>query len=545
MKLIVFIGFFLGFSSFSLALVPVEGIIMGEAREEIQNDPLRAIFSEIYDKSLFGENKKLKLYQSTYESGQYLSESCSYLGQTRYATPWQEKQARRSVTATLQYIGLDTTIKAIGAYSRKFDLSEEDFRRLKGNLILNYCSRNITSISIRSLDQSFDYYYKNPLMELIPSISTSPFATEMMKTGSEKTSARSREFDLVIRSFRAFCSWGGDTEDYRLLSPYLNNRFIMSFVFKNMAGLQDKIDEKVQKVTTVSSSDTVQVLCTDLICRKESQAVFKNRFPLSIGSTGVLTDLSKQYCHHFRFQDVPQKTIPEVREWVKAQELEDPIFETSQFIALMTGVPDFFQSVDAYIDIPLMARSSIDERWAKWARTVLNSFSHDLLFEESFKVKVEPRRNLSDLSGNGFGVDFSVTLGELDRLVKENDKIDVSFELKLSKNYLRELRTKIVMLQDDLDFDGQKKLKEETASYLNIQLKEKEKLFAQKLWNEDFGRLIAEELILQTKHYQGELFKSYQDEVLRVPVRFSYGLFALSYLKYRSDVTSGRVKLSF
>src|SRR4051812_14397887 len=106
------VGYLIFLMTFSVhALVPVEGILMGEAQSDIQNDPLLAIFSEIYDKGQYGENKKLKLYHGTYTSGQNLNESCGYLGVPVYSTVWQEKQARRSFAATLQYIGLDTSIK--------------------------------------------------------------------------------------------------------------------------------------------------------------------------------------------------------------------------------------------------------------------------------------------------------------------------------------------------------------------------------------------------------------------------------------------------
>jgi hypothetical protein len=114
-KLLGLLFFFV--STMAFALIPVEGILMGQAANDIQNDPLLKIFSDIYDKGLEGENKKLKLYQSTYESGENLNESCSYLGAPLYSSSWQEKQARRSIAATLQYIGLDTSIKAVGAYA--------------------------------------------------------------------------------------------------------------------------------------------------------------------------------------------------------------------------------------------------------------------------------------------------------------------------------------------------------------------------------------------------------------------------------------------
>lgn len=543
--MIKIVGYLLLFMAFQAnALVPVEGILMGEARPDIQNDPLSAIFSDIYDKSRNGENKKLKLYQSMYESGQGLNESCGVLGPSSYATPWQEKQARRMMAATLQYIGLDTSIKAIGAYARKLEMGDEEWGHLKGNLVKNYCSKNITTFSLRNIEKSLEHYFRNPEAGIIPDIETSPFAPAFAKSFVQKNETTSKEFDLVIKNFRAFCSWGTEVEDYRMMTPYLNNRFIMAFVIKNMVGVQDQIDSKHFKVVTVPSPSTVQVGCRDLICRKESPDDFKAMFPLSIGSTGTATDLSKLYCHHFRYQDAPQKTIPQVAEWIKARELEDPIFETSQLIALMTGVPDFMNAADTYRDIPLLARSSIDERWTKWANKVLSSFSHDLYYEESLKVKVEPQNDRAALSSDGFMVNLSVTLGEMDRVLVDNDKLDLVFNLKLSKNFMRSLRTRSFVLDNNVDEEGRMALREEISHYINLQLKQKEKLFLQKMWNEEFSKLITDELLRQVRVYQGPLFNSYQDQILNVPIKFSYGLFALSYLRYRADVAAGRLKIN-
>jgi hypothetical protein len=58
--------FILGFSGHAQALIPVEGILMGEAVSEYQQDPLYYIFNDIYDKSKEAENRKMKLYQNTH-----------------------------------------------------------------------------------------------------------------------------------------------------------------------------------------------------------------------------------------------------------------------------------------------------------------------------------------------------------------------------------------------------------------------------------------------------------------------------------------------
>lgn len=541
--MIKLLGYLFFLVSFEIhALVPVEGILMGEAQEDIQSDPLKSVFNNIYDESVIAENKKVKLYRAFYQGGENLTESCSFYDPSKYKSVWQEKQAKRTVAATLQYLGLDLTIKALGAYAKSNNVNEDDFKKLSSNLVKNYCSKNVTVFSLKTIERSLLYYYSNPLPGVVPSLETSPFAPSILKEATARSSARSREFDLVIKNFRAFCSWGGDPDDYRLMTDYLQNPFIMSFVIKNLLSFKDIVDDKYLSVKTGPSPDTVQVSCTDLICRKSTHKEFTEKFPLSAGSTGITTDLYKLYCHHFRFQDKSINSIPQVKAWLKSSEIEDPIFETSQFISLVSGVPDFFNGVETYKDVPMLAKSSIDERWTLWSKTVLNVFSRELYYEESLKVRVAPRRNRADIASKGFEIDFNITLGELDRIVTDNDKLDLEFDLKLTKNYFRMIRSKWDYLEKNVDMDGQKLFREELAQYINHQLKEKEKLFSQKIWNDDFGRLIGDELLQQAILYRGSMFESYKDEVLRVPVKFSYGIFALSYLRHRGDIARSASK---
>jgi hypothetical protein len=541
----ILVGYLFLLSSPVFALVPVEGILLGEAVADYQQDPLTYIFSDIYDKSQAGENTKLRLYQSTFDSGVLLKESCNLFAPPAYSSSWMEKQAKRSMVATVQYLGLDTSVKAIGAYAKKFELSDEAFSQLSKNLVQNYCSKNITVYSIKRLEQALAYYFKNPQMNIIPSVEGSPFMTPLYKSTSEANSGRSNEFDQAINNFKSFCSWGGDVADYRMMVPYLNNSFIMAFIIKNMSGVQDKFDSKLLKTTQAPSSDTAQVACNDLICRKVSFSDFKQSFPRSIGSTGLYTDLAKLYCHHFKFQDYSStNTVPVVKKWIKKMELEDPIFETNFFISLMTGVPDAIFGVENYQDLANIARSSIDVRWSKWSSDILKSFSRDMLFEESLRIKAEPRRDTAAIRTEGFMLDFSVTLGEMDRIVDETDKLALSFDLKLSKNYIRQIRSKWVELSNNIDEEGRTKFRDQISKYLDLQLKEKEKYFRQKMWNEEFSRLIVEELVEQFLAYKGPMFDSYQDEMIKVPVRFSYGIFAISYLRYRADVGAGRLKLN-
>ena len=267
-------------------------------------------------------------------------------------------------------------------------------------------------------------------------------------------------------------------------------------------------------------------------------------FPLTTGSTGIETDLAKTYCHHFRFLDAPKSKVPQVLSWIKEAELEEPVLETSHFISIMTGVPDAVVASETFKELPLLLRSNVDERWNLWAKNVLGTFSRDLLYEESLKVKLSSPKDLLTLRTEGFKVDLTVTLGEMDRLVKKNDKFDMHFHLTLSKNFLRSVKSRWTELKNEVDIEGQKNFRDHVATYIAHQLKEKEKLLKQKVWNEDFPKFIADDLIEQASLYKGPLFDSYRDEMIKIPVRFSYGLFALSYLRYRADVAKGRLNLS-
>src|SRR5690606_27124877 len=137
--------------------------------------------------------------------------------------------------------------------------------------------------------------------------------------------------------------------------------------------------------------------------------------------------------------------------------------------------------------------------------------------EESLKVKVVPRHDPAELATGGFLINFDVTLGELDRVMQDHDKLALSFDLKLSKNYLRQLRSRWNYLQQEVDLEGQEKFREETARYINFQLKDKTKFFSQKMWNDEFSKLVADELLQQALKYRDSFFQSYKEEVLRIP----------------------------
>jgi len=526
------------------ALAPIEGLLMGEVNPDDQLDPLLSIFKAKYDSTTTNETSKIRTYEQFIKNGNDLENSCGQLKQGTYSSSWDEKQAQRSVTASLQYMGLSLTLQAITSYSVKLNMPEQDFKNLTTNLLDNHCSKNTTVYSLKLLRANFEHLFKTRVNNYIPNIQLSPYASVLYKARTNTPANYKNEMNLAVKNFKAFCSWGNDVSDYRLLAPYLKNKFIMAYLAKNIHGYMDTYDFAQNRIVVQPHAASVQVSCDNLICRKVDRQTFLRRFPKTVGSTGDYTDIQKLYCHHFRFQDYKNDTIPQVKKWIKEAELEDPIFETSFFISMITGVPDPTFGVENYSDIQFVARSSFSDRWNAWAENILAKFSTGLMFEESIKVKPVPRRDYLSLRTEGFGLDFNVTLGEMDRLMNHTDKFKVRFDLKLSKNYMRHLRTKWNALSDNVDTEGQKEFRKEIALYVEHQISTKEKLFLQKMWTSDFSRLIGDELLAQALIYKGPLFDSYKDEILSIPVNFSYGIFAISYLRYRSDINAGRLKLN-
>jgi hypothetical protein len=541
MNLIILLYLFQALSAW--ALKPIEGVLLGEASEDLQHDPLKLIFSESFDKNLPLENQRVKLFREQYIQGIKLKESCNYYSESKYSSPWKEKQSRKFIASTLQYLGLDLTVKAIGAYAGRNSIDEADFSKLASNLVRNYCSKNLTVFSLKLLEKNLNYYYKNPIEDILPSAENSPFISQKFKKLTSSDKFLNNQFQQVLNNFRAFCSWGGSPDDYRLLVPYLKNPFIMSFVMNHLAGQKYQFDLSQEKFSLKSNpTSTVQVTCNDLICRRDSFEGFKNKFPLSLGSTGLKEDLEKSYCFHFSKIDYETDTIPEVKKWIKELDVENPVFETSAFLSLVNGFPDAIFGVENYVDLAHVSKSSFDERWDKWSLHAIKFFSKDLFFEEPLKIKTLSRRDPVSLRVDGFGINLQVTVGELDRVMDTHDKISSYFHLKLSKNYLRSIRLKWTEASRNIDTEAQKRTMEEIKSYIALQLKEKEKFFKQSFWNEDFERLIAEELLGQAIAYEGLLFQSYEDQMIKIPIKLSYGLFALNYIRYRADINAGRLK---
>lgn len=534
MNLIVFIFSIIALNCY--ALTPIDGLIYGDIKDIKQYDPLSGVFSK---KSLIktddinaDELKKLKEYTGLFGQGVALQNSCVFYGSYRYQNQWDEENAKRSIAATLQYIGIDVTTKAIAKYAQKKELSSDEYEKLVYNLVENGCSKNISVYSIKFIKDNLLNYFQNESVFELPSIKESPFFSKNLQDITNSQYSLEKQFELSIKNFRAFCSWGGGTDDYRLLAPYLSNPFIMSLVQNNLTQKQLVFDENAKEVVLEKAKKPVLVACEDYICRRTDDVSFKNIFPKMIGSTDIETDFKALYCAHFRDLTYhANHPIKLINDWIKNQSLEDPYLEVSQFISLVTKIPDILISSEKYNDIIISLKSTIDERYHKWAYEKTSSFVTDLLYEESLQVDLVPLSKTSEIKKGEFQLLFDYSLGELDRVISQVDKIHSTFELELPKSYLRWIRNSIIIANNRGRYAEVTSLYDQFEMYIKSQLEIKKDLFLIPMWTQKMAQIISKELVSQLTTYQGRNLEEFSNEKVRIPIKFRYGLFALKYLR--------------
>tara|TARA_Y100000780_G_scaffold155505_1_gene140183 strand:- start:216780 stop:218396 length:1617 start_codon:yes stop_codon:yes gene_type:complete len=521
------------FYSVASALVPLKGIVKGEVEDVVQYDPLTSIFSQRFNKEDPDKNekRKFKIFEGMFNQAVNLLDSCQVERYYNYPAKWEEDSAKRSVVGALQFVGLDHSVKAIAKYSRTLDISEESYRNLVNNLVVNTCSENITVYSKKLLKNNLLNYYQNDVNFEVPSLKGSPYFGPDLIVQSESVEAKKKELNYAIKSFRALCSWDGDTDNYALLPPFLQNPIVMAQIINHMTGKDLRYKEDIEETVLKDVPDTAKVACENLVCRKRSDSAFTRLFPRMVGSTDLRDDLELLYCNHFRETSI--KTLgasKTVKRWIKAQSLEESKIQGMYLVSLLSGYSDPIYSAKDYGDIKKMYSKTFENRWDVWSNEKTEQLVLDLLYEESLYVDLAPENEILSARGD-FDLVFDFNLGELDREVKVVDKISASFNLKFPKSYFRWIRGAYIQAINKSRYKEQGNLEKRFAEYIDLQLQSKKKYFKAKLWNKALSIIMANELLKRLSSYNGKKFKDLGHEELVVPVKFRFGLFALKYLR--------------
>ena len=541
---IIFLIFIMSFST--SALVPLESILLGDFTEKYSSegrDPFDYLFLRKTELSASNEFKRqLSIYRGYYEEGQNLQQYCKENNKISYATLWQRDQVKRSVYATLQYIGLDITIRAIPKYAKYFEFSSDEFKNLVENIVGNSCSKNLSIISVKQLKKNFlSKFDSNNSFEL-PSIEGNPLFPEKLSTMVSKDDAKEREFLKTIRLFQSFCSWGGDVENLRLLVPFLKHPVIFSMLSRQLSGQHLDWEASSRKILKKRNQKSVQVLCEGLICRRVDKKKFSKKFPLSIGHKSIENDLSRLYCNELRdVQYLIKGQAKKISKIIKSMTFDDENFLVSQFVSLNTGIPDFFIRTNNFTKASEYLRYNIDETWNNWAKKQIDTFKGDVFYEEPLTVELVDRELYYKNYKADFKVMFDVNLGEIDRSVQMVGKLSTVFEIPFSKKFLKWARREWIEL-DPRNKSRKAELFHRMKIHIKPLVEEIREKFPVAPWDGGLDVIIRNEILDQIADFQGDYFSKELSGVMKIPVVINFAPYALKYLRYEYRVKENQKK---
>ncbi|MCO4794761.1 MAG: hypothetical protein KC493_13665 [Bacteriovoracaceae bacterium] len=535
--------------SICYGLVPIESVILGNFsnsyKDEI-SDPLDYIFkmSTVNDEDNLAEYREyVALYRGFYEEGVSLDNRCKERPSALYGKPNEKDRVTRSMMASLQYVGLDVLSRAIPQYAKYFEFSKEEYTNLVENLTGKWCSQNLTIISLKTLKDNFKAKFESKNSFKLPEFGDNPLFPKKLATFVPEDKAKEREFKQSIDLFKAFCSWGGDIQDTRLMVPLLRNPQVMAFIIRQMSGLKLTWSRIDQGFRYEKDDSTVRVHCRNLICRRYNPTRFKTEMPRAVGSKGFQDDFQRIYCENMRDIDFVMKgQVKKVLKNIKNLTFDDQNLQVAQMISLITGVPDLLVRSEKYTDARVLLRSSVDRIWNTWAEKQSGKFGKDLLFEESLTLELVNKDLFFNRYQKNFKVIFDVNLGEYDRVNQMIGKISTSFNVKVSKGFLNWTRKQLHSDEDDY-LELRAKAKKRFKSLVTDFVEEARFKFSIPPWKGDIEELIVREVFSQILRIRGTLYEVDDRGMVNIPIVFNYGPFALKYIRYQHKVNKNQEKI--
>ena len=335
------------------ALAPLESLVLGNFSEnysENETDPLNYVFSrDKYQSTNAGFKHELALYRGFYEEGKNTLNYCKSNREIHYSTEWEKIQVMRSTLSEIQYIGLDIVSRALPQYAKALEFSKDEYTNLIDGLVGNYCSVNLSVISKKELRNNFMIRFEKENNFKLPNINGTPFFPDNLDSYLLPKTAIEQEFKYTVKLFQSICSWSGNPTNPGLMVPILKNPALMSFFFRQMNNQVIDWKEMGNTLFLKEDKNTVQVVCDNLICRKTFPDNFFRKITFSLGGTNLGEDLKRLYCEEFRKIDYkPADNDPRLAKIMNSRTFDEENFINSQFIALITGVPDFLLRSDKF-----------------------------------------------------------------------------------------------------------------------------------------------------------------------------------------------------
>ncbi|MBC7538334.1 MAG: hypothetical protein H7281_05910 [Bacteriovorax sp.] len=540
----LFILFLIAPVHFAWALAPIESLVLGnfaESYSENETDPLNYVFSrDKFQSTNAGYKRELALYRGFYEEGKNTLNYCKSNRDIHYSTEWEKVQVMRSMLSEIQYIGLDITSRALPQYAKALEFTRDEYINLIDGLVGNYCSSNLSVISKKELRNNFLVKFDKENNFKLPSVIGNPYFPENLDSYLPPRTALEQEFKYTVKLFQSICSWGGNPTNPGLLVPIIKNPALMSFFTRQMNN--QVIDWKEQNNTLFLKEDknTVQVWCDNLICRKTSRDLFYSKFYFSVGGTNLSEDFKRLYCEEFRLVDYkPADSDERLSKIMNSRTFDEENFINSQFIALLTGVPDFLLRSDKFSRGEDLLRSSVDFTWNKWARAQTEMLNRELYFEEPLTLELVERALYFNPLKAELKVAFDVNLGEFDRINQRTGKVRVSFKILIQRSFLHYYRETLKNLDPRNNVEKDRLLKRFKIQMTKDITQARDK-FIIPPWKGDLESLIATELSEQLMLISDSNFKMPTSGFEPINVELNYGIFALKYINHQKTVQNAR-----
>jgi hypothetical protein len=529
------------------ALAPIESLVLGnfsESYSENETDPLNYVFSR--DKSMSNVSKSYKrelaLYRGFYEEGKNTLNYCKQQRPIHYATEWEKVQVMRSMLSEIQYIGLDLTTRAIPQYAKALEFTKDEYANLVDNLVGNYCSNNLSVISKKELRNNFLVKFDRDNTFKLPTVAGNPYFPDNLDSYLPPKTALEQEFKYTVKLFQSICSWSGNPTNAGLMVPILKNPTLMSFFTRQMNNQTIDWREAENAVFMKEDKNTVQVWCDNLICRKTFRDNFYNKVYYSVGGTNLSEDLRRLYCNDWQTIDYkPAENDERIAKMMNSISFDEENFINSQFIALITGVPDFLLRGDKFSRGEDVLRSSVDFTWSKWAKNQAEVQGRELYFEEPLTLELVERRIYFNPVAPKYKVAFDVNLGEFDRVTQRTGKVRVSFIVNVQKSFLNYYRETLKEL-DPRNTAEKERLLRRFKMQLTKDVNEAREKFLIPPWKGDLEGLIAGELSEQIMSVSDRSYKMETSGFLPIPIELNYGVFALKYINHQKTVQSSQQK---
>ena len=543
----VFLLFLTFVSTQVWALAPIESLVLGnfsESYSENETDPLNYVFSR--DKSMSNVSKSYKrelaLYRGFYEEGKNTLNYCKQQRPIHYATEWEKVQVMRSMLSEIQYIGLDLTTRAIPQYAKALEFTKDEYTNLVDNLVGNYCSNNLSVISKKELRNNFLVKFDRDNTFKLPTVAGNPYFPDNLDSYLPPKTALEQEFKYTVKLFQSICSWSVNQTNAGLMVPILKNPTLMSFFTRQMNNQTIDWREAENAVFMKEDKNTVQVWCDNLICRKTFRDNFYNKVYYSVGGTNLSEDLRRLYCNDWQTIDYkPTENDERIAKMMNSISFDEENFINSQFIALITGVPDFLLRGDKFSRGEDVLRSSVDFTWSKWAKNQAEVQGRELYFEEPLTLELVERRIYFNPVVPKYKVAFDVNLGEFDRVTQRTGKVRVSFIVNVQKSFLNYYRETLKEL-DPRNTAEKERLLRRFKMQLTKDVNEAREKFLIPPWKGDLEGLIAGELSEQIMSVSDRSYKMETSGFLPIPIELNYGVFALKYINHQKTVQSSQQK---